>query len=167
MVITEWPTIQQSKHSENIQAETISALDKSYASKPVQQKSANDTLPTRIPPTTDNILKSFTKPDLYSSSLEANITGISSTLNSQMNIQNRASPTSVHEARIVHNKTPKSSPADKSFTSKISESASKTKKDDYDESKNPFADDLDDDDYDATNPFKDDYENDDYNKNMF
>ncbi|XP_017759291.1 PREDICTED: vacuolar protein sorting-associated protein 11 homolog [Eufriesea mexicana] len=107
---------------------------------------------------TDDRLRSFPKTDLYSSSLEVNISDTAS-----------------------NSTTPKSSPIQKSYvppkTSIVPSNLFATG--DYDESKNPFAEDKDDDDSysfkgDDTNPFKDDdtknpfrdNDDDDYNKNL-
>lgn len=72
-----------------------------------------------------------------------------------MNVK-RGSPLPIH-SRIINKITPNSSPAKTSL---------KSKKNDYDESKNPFANDDDEEDDDATNPFKNDCDDDDYNKNI-
>ena len=110
---------------------------------------------------------------MYSSSLEANISGTGSGLSTPRGNSAKASPVPIREARILNSTTPKSSPIDKSFVSKIPNVPSNPfETDDYDESKNPFANDDDDD---ANNPFKDDDDNDndragidddDYNRNL-
>lgn len=113
---------------------------------------------------------------MYSSSLEANISGAGSGLSTPRGNSAKASPVPIREARILNSTTPKSSPIEKSFvSSKASIMPSNPfETDDYDESKNPFANDDDDDD-DANNPFKDDDDNDndragnnddDYNRNL-
>lgn len=126
-----------------------------------------------IPLITEERLRNFTKPDVYSSSLEANISGTGSGLSTPRGNSARASPVPIRKARILNGSTPKSSPIEKSFvpprTSIVSSNPFEA---DYDESKNPFANDDDDDD--ATNPFRDDDNNDNdkagnedhYNRNL-
>lgn len=119
---------------------------------------------------TEERFRSFAKPDVYSSSLEANISGTGSGLSTP---RGKASPVPIREARILNSTTPKSSPIEKSFVSPKTPIvlSNPFETDDYDESKNPFANDDDDD---ATNPFKDDDDNDsdgaskddDYNRNL-
>lgn len=108
-------------------------------------------------------LRNFTKPDVYSSSLEANISGTGSGRSTPRVSSAKASPVPIREARILNSSTPKSSPIEKHFVppknSIVPSNPFET--DDYDESKNPFAQDVDDDDDDdANNPFKDDVDND-------
>ncbi|XP_029051219.2 vacuolar protein sorting-associated protein 11 homolog isoform X3 [Osmia bicornis bicornis] len=113
----------------------------------------------------DDRLRSFPKSDLYSSSLEANISGTGSGISTPRGNSRKASPVPIREARILNN-TPKSSPIQKSFVTIPPKTpitpSNPFEADDYDESKNPFseANDYDDD----KNPFKDD--EDDYNKNL-
>lgn len=110
----------------------------------------------------DERLRSFTKPDVYSSSLEANISGTGSGLSTPRVSSAKASPVPIREARILNSNTPKSSPIEKAFippkNSIVPSNPFET--DDYDESKNPFADAAAADDDDASNPFKDDVDND-------
>lgn len=101
----------------------------------------------------NDFLRAINKPDIYSSSLEANITGSGQS--------SRASPIQIREAKIVNSVTPKSSPQKNFIPPKAPIIPSNPfKEDDYDEAKNPFAED----DNDDTNPFKDDI--DDYDKNL-
>lgn len=125
-------------------------------------------VPTLI---TEERFRSFAKPDVYSSSLEANISGTGSGLSTS---RGKALPVPIREACILNSTTPKSSPIEKSFipSKTLIVPSNPFETDDYDESKNPFANDDDDD---ATNPFKDDDDNDndgvskdddDYNRNL-
>jgi len=139
--------------------------------------------------TDDRFGRGFTKPDVYSSSLEANISGAGSGLSTPRSNSAKASPVAIRKARILNSNTPKLSPIERSFvSSKIPIVPSNPfETDDYDESKNPFLNDNnydesknpfandDDVDDDANNPFKDDDDNDndeadndddDYNKNL-
>lgn len=105
-------------------------------------------------------MRSINKPDVYSSSLEANIT--SSDFTKPQTSSRKESPIPIREAKIINNPTPKSSPADKAFIPPRTPIVpSNPFKDEYDESKNPFAED----DGDENNPFRDDYD-DDYDKNL-
>lgn len=114
--------------------------------------------------------ESFTRPGTYNSSLEAN--------NKHKNSL-RNSPIPIREARIVNTVSPKMSPVNKSFipprTPIVSEATStmtnKYKSLSYDEKKNPFANDedeeQDDDENNPFNPFNSDkMKEDDYNKNL-
>lgn len=116
-------------------------------------------------------MRSFPKSDLYSSSLEANISGTASDISTPRGNSRKASPIPIREARILNSTTPKSSPIQKSYIPPKTPIVSSNPFgiDDYDESKNPFSEDKDDDtnpfkDNDDTNPFNDD--DDDYNKNL-
>lgn len=127
-------------------------------------------VPTLI---TEERYRNFAKPDVYSSSLEANISGTGSGLSTPRGNSAKASPVPIREARILNSTTPKSSPIEKSFVPPKNPivPSNPFETDDYDESKNPFANDDDDD---ANNPFKDDDDNDndadndddDYNRNL-
>ncbi|XP_012139382.1 vacuolar protein sorting 11 isoform X2 [Megachile rotundata] len=111
----------------------------------------------------DDRLRAYPKSDLYSSSLEANISGTGSGISTPRVNSRKASPVPIREARILNNTTPKSSPIQKSFIppkTPITPS-NPFENDDYDESKNPFFEDKDENDDDT---FKDD--DDDYNKNL-
>lgn len=135
-----------------------------------ESRRAGYDVPTLI---TEERYRSFAKPDVYSSSLEANISGAGtgSGLSTPRN-STKASPVPIREARILNSTTPKSSPIEKSFVLPKNPIVplNPFETDDYDESKNPFANDDDDDD--ANNPFKDDDDNDavgnddDYNRNL-
>ncbi|KAK0086649.1 hypothetical protein PV325_013769 [Microctonus aethiopoides] len=117
----------------------------------------------------------FARPDIYSTSLEANITNTST--GSMLKNSNKTSPVPIKEARIVNNTaSPKMSPINKSFippntpiVPDISTTVTKQSKSiDYDERKNPFADEEDEDD-DKNNPTNDgtsSNDDDDYNKNL-
>lgn len=114
----------------------------------------------------DEHIRSFTKPDVYSSSLEVNISGTGSGISTPRGNSRKASPVPIREARILNNITPKSSPIQKFFVvpKPSTVPVNPFKVDDYDESKNPFSEDKDDDD---KNPFKDDDDEDnDYDKNL-
>ncbi|XP_046814687.1 vacuolar protein sorting-associated protein 11 homolog [Vespa crabro] len=114
----------------------------------------------------DERIRSFTKPDVYSSSLEVNISGTGSGISTPRGNSRKASPVPIREARILNNTTPKSSPIQKFFEPPKAPIVpiNHFKTDDYDESKNPFSEDKDDDD---KNPFKDDDDDDnDYDKNL-
>ena len=94
---------------------------------------------------------------MYCTSLEDNISD-NEFLVSQMNL-GRESSIAIHEGNI-NNSTPKSSPAEQTFIPpKMPIMVSNPFKEQYDESKNPFAEDDD-----KNNPFSDDY--DDYDKNL-
>ncbi|KAK9307140.1 hypothetical protein QLX08_002461 [Tetragonisca angustula] len=120
----------------------------------------------------DDRLRSYPKSDVYSSSLEANISGMVSDISSSWGNSKKTVPVPIKEARILNSTTPKSSPIQKSYvppkTPIVPSNPFGT--DDYDESKNPFSEDNDDDitnpfkDNEDTNPFKDN--DDDYNKNL-
>lgn len=120
----------------------------------------------------DDRVRSFPKSDLYSSSLEANISGAGSGISTPRGNSRKASPVPIREARILNSTTPKSSPVQKSFVPPKTPimPSNPFETDDYDESKNPFFKD----DNDVTNPLKDendtnpfkDNEDDDYNKNL-
>lgn len=134
-----------------------------------ESRRAGYDVPTLI---TEERYRSFAKPDVYSSSLEANISGTGSGLSTPRGNSTKASPVPIREARILNSTTPKSSPIEKSFVLPKNPIVplNPFETDDYDESKNPFANDDDDD---ANNPFKDDDDNnavgnddDDYNKNL-
>ena len=77
----------------------------------------------------------------------------------------RASPIQIKEARIINSFTPKSSPAKKSFIPPKTPivASNPFHGDDYEEAKNPFADEKDD--GDEKNPFMNDTD-DDYDKNL-
>lgn len=125
-------------------------------------------------------MRSFPKSDVYSSSLEVNISDTASNTSTPRGNSRKASPVPIKEARVLNSTTPKSSPVQKSYvppkTPIVPSNLFTTG--DYDESKNPFSEDKDDDDSysfkdDDTNPFKDDDTNpfkdnddDDYNKNL-
>lgn len=110
-------------------------------------------------------MRSFPKSDLYSSSLEANISGTGSGISTPRGNSRKESPVPIREARILNNTTPKSSPIQKSFVPPKTPitPTNPFETDDYDESKNPFSEayNYDDD----KNPFKDDEDN--YNQNLF
>lgn len=134
-----------------------------------ESRRAGYDVPTLI---TEERYRSFAKPDVYSSSLEANISGTGSGLSTPRGNSTKASPVPIREARILNSTTPKSSPIEKSFVPPKNPIVplNPFETDDYDESKNPFANDDDDD---ANNPFKDDDDNDavgnnddDYNRNL-
>lgn len=112
-----------------------------------------------IPLPTEERLRSFPKPDVYSSSLEANITGTGSGISTPRGNSSKASPVPIREAHILNSNTPKSSPIEKLFIppKKSIVPSNPFETDDYDESKNPFAEDDDDD---TNNPFKDAEDND-------
>ncbi|KAF7418083.1 hypothetical protein HZH68_000736 [Vespula germanica] len=114
----------------------------------------------------DERIRSFTKPDVYSSSLEVNISGTGSDISTPRGNSRKASPIPIREARILNNTTPKSSPIQKFFEPSKAPVVpiNPFLADDYDESKNPFSEDKYDDD---KNPFKDDDDDDnDYDKNL-
>ncbi|KAL2740379.1 vacuolar protein sorting-associated protein 11 isoform X1 [Vespula squamosa] len=114
----------------------------------------------------DERIRSFTKPDVYSSSLEVNISGTGSDISTPRGNSRKASPIPIREARILNNTTPKSSPIQKFFEPPKAPIVpiNPFLADDYDESKNPFSEDKYDDD---KNPFKDDDDDDnDYDKNL-
>lgn len=122
----------------------------------MERNHATDTFPSQ--PTASEILRAINKTDKYSSSLEANITG--SGFSSIQTNSRKESPTPNREARINNNLTPKSSPADKAFVPpKTPLVPSNPFVNEYDESKNPFAED-------DKNPFNDDDDDDDYDKNL-
>ncbi|XP_070156564.1 vacuolar protein sorting-associated protein 11 homolog isoform X1 [Polyergus mexicanus] len=134
-----------------------------------ESRRAEYDVPTLI---TEERYRSFAKPDIYSSSLEANISGTGSGLSTPRGNSAKASPVPIREARILNTTTPKSSPIEKSFVPPKNPimPLNPFETDDYDESKNPFADDDDDD---ANNPFIDNDDNDatgndddDYNRNL-
>ncbi|XP_076240073.1 vacuolar protein sorting 11 isoform X2 [Calliopsis andreniformis] len=114
-----------------------------------------------FPATADDRLRSFAKSDVYSSSMEANISNTGSGISTPRGNSSKASPVPIREARILNSSTPKSSPIQKTFvppkTPIVPTNPFET--DDYDESKNPFSGDKDDDDV-------DDDDDDDYNKNF-
>lgn len=121
----------------------------------------------------DDRLRSYPKSDLYSSSIEANISGTINDISSPRGNSKKAVPVPIKEARILNSTTPKSSPVQKSYVPPKTPIVPSNPfgADDYDESKNPFAEDKDDDttnpfkDNDDTNPFKNN-DDDDYNKNL-
>ncbi|CAL1686711.1 unnamed protein product [Lasius platythorax] len=121
-----------------------------------ESRRAGYDVPTLI---TEERYRSFAKPDVYSSSLEANISGTGSGLSTPRGNSAKASPVPIREARILNSTTPKSSPIEKSFVPPKNPivPSNPFETDDYDESKNPFADDDDDD---TNNPFKDNDDND-------
>lgn len=92
----------------------------------------------------------------FSSTLEANISGnVSST--------RKASPVQIKEARIISHPTPKSSPARKPFVPPTEPIVPLNPfEDDYDEEKNPFAQE----DEDAVDGGAKDSPDDDYDKNL-
>ncbi|XP_051174547.1 vacuolar protein sorting-associated protein 11 homolog [Leptopilina boulardi] len=107
----------------------------------------------------NDYLRAMTKPDIYSSSLEANISG-----SGGMSSSLKASPIQIREAKIMNSTSPKLSPVQKNFIppkTPLIPSNNPFKDDDYDEAKNPFAED----DGDDKNPFKNDID-DDYDKNL-
>lgn len=110
----------------------------------------------------NEFLRSIAKPDIYSSSLEANITGSGVSSSSRENLT-KGSPIQIREAKIMNSSSPKSSPIQKSFVPPKAPlvPSNPFKEDDYDEAKNPFAED----DGNDKNPFKDDAD-DDYDKNL-
>ena len=116
-------------------------------------------------PISNDIFRAIAKPDIYSSSLEANITGSGSGLSTPRGNSKRASPVQIKEARIINSASSRSSPAQKSFVLPKTPIAPSNPfvGEDYDEAKNPFADEKDDED--EKNPFKDDTD-DDYDRNL-
>ncbi|XP_024946618.1 vacuolar protein sorting-associated protein 11 homolog isoform X2 [Cephus cinctus] len=107
----------------------------------------------------------FPKPDIYSSSLEANISGTGSNISTpKLASSRKASPIPIREARILNNSTPKSSPAQKSFIPPKTPIAPTNPftGEEYDEAMNPFSEDKDDD---VHNSVKND-DADDYDKNL-
>lgn len=116
---------------------------------------------------TDDRLRSFPTSDVYSSSLEANISNTgSSGISTPRGNSRKASPVPIREARILNSSTPKSSPIQKSFVPPKTPivPTNPFEVDDYDESKNPFSKDDNDDDANLVNDNDDD--DDDYNKNL-
>ncbi|XP_008204135.1 vacuolar protein sorting-associated protein 11 homolog isoform X1 [Nasonia vitripennis] len=171
MVITEWqqsqvtkrPVKQEQKSNYNsygpgAEAKIRLTEGKNTALVKTEQR-RND--PFSSQSTSSNLLCAINKQDVYSSSLEANIAG--SSFSTPQNSTRKESPVPIREARIINNPTPKSSPAEKAFIPpKTPIVPSNPFIEDYDESKNPFAEEDDDD---KNNPFKDDYD-DDYDKNL-
>lgn len=113
-------------------------------------------------PQPSNVTRTYPKPDLYSSSLEANITSGAKAFGITKPTSKVDSPIHITQgAKGMNNQSPKTATPPKSRIEKTVEPPKNTtdKKDDYDESKNPFADDEQDeanDSDDALNPFKDD-----------
>ncbi|XP_054007633.1 vacuolar protein sorting-associated protein 11 homolog isoform X2 [Hylaeus anthracinus] len=117
-----------------------------------------------FPVAADDRLRSFPKPDVYSSSMEGNSGGMN--VSTSRENSRKVSPVPIREARILNSSTPKSSPIQKAFvppkTPIVPSKLFKTN--DYDESKNPFSEEKDED---HLNPFNDDdADDDDYNKNL-
>ncbi|XP_063984513.1 vacuolar protein sorting-associated protein 11 homolog [Diachasmimorpha longicaudata] len=106
------------------------------------------------------------KPDAYSSSLEANVSGSGSGLSTPRSNSRKSSPVSIREARIVNNQSPKASPVTRAFVPPKTPIVPSNPfgESDYDEKKNPFAEE-------GGNPFDEDdndsggSKEDDYNKN--
>lgn len=123
----------------------------------------------RIDPFAVDDRRNFTKPDVYSSSLEANITSTGSGLSTPRTNSRKSSPVPIREARIMNNQSPKMSPINKAFIAPRTPIVPANDSGDYDEKKNPFAEEADDDD--KNNPFNEDDDTissreDDYNKNL-
>lgn len=137
--------------------------------KPDSRRSGHDSYPNVSTLIGDERVRSFTKPDLYSSSLEVNISGTGSGISTPRENSRKASPVSIREARILNSTTPRSSPIYKTLDAPRTSVAPTNpfKTDDYDDSKNPFSEDKDNDD---KNPFKDDDDivddDNDYDKNL-
>ncbi|XP_033330810.1 vacuolar protein sorting 11 [Megalopta genalis] len=111
-------------------------------------------------PVVDDRLRSFPKSEIYSSSLEANISGTGSDVSTPRGNSRKASPVPIKYLTILNNTPPKSSPVQKSFVPPKTPVSTNPFDTEYDESKNPFAGDEDDD---------EDINNDDdkdYNKNL-
>lgn len=113
-------------------------------------------------PIPEGRLRVLAKPDIYSSSLEANISGPASGTSTPRTSSRRGSPIPIREARILNNPSPKLSPAQKNFIPPKAPITTSNPfgRDSYDESKNPFAED---DDHTENKPYDG---NDDYDRNF-
>ncbi|XP_015430212.1 PREDICTED: vacuolar protein sorting-associated protein 11 homolog [Dufourea novaeangliae] len=122
-----------------------------------------------VPAAAEDRLRSFPKSDVYSSSLEANISGTGSGVSTPRGNSKKASPVPMRYLPMLSNTPPKSSPVQKSFvppkTPIVSTNPFETDND-SDQSKNPFADDIDDDEEDCVNTVNDDNDDEDHNKNL-
>ncbi|XP_058799921.1 vacuolar protein sorting-associated protein 11 homolog isoform X5 [Phymastichus coffea] len=173
MLITEWQQSQANKLQSNINQEQSTPYNaygpgaeaqirltegkNTTLVQPHELRATNDLLPSQS--TASNYLRSLNKPDIYPSSLKANITG--SDIRTPQATSRKESTIPIREAKIINNPTPKSSPADKAFIPpKTPIVPSNPFKEEYDESKNPFAEDDD-----KNNPFNDDYDEN-YDKNL-
>ncbi|XP_078033958.1 vacuolar protein sorting 11 isoform X1 [Augochlora pura] len=118
-------------------------------------------LPRENFPVVDDRLRSFPKSEIYSSSLEANISGTGSDVSTTPRGNSRkASPVPIKYLTVLNNTPPKSSPVQKTFVPIKTLVSTNPFDTEYDESKNPFAGDEDD---------EEDVSNDDdkdYNKNL-
>lgn len=114
-------------------------LDFSFAVKPDGRKPGGDNYSSGSIAILDDRTRNFPKADIYSSSLEANISGTGSGLSTPRTSSRKASPVPIREARIVNNPSPKSSPAHKSFVPPRTPIVPTNPFVDYDEKMNPFA----------------------------
>ena len=91
----------------------------------------------------ENRTRNFPKADIYSSSLEANISGTLSGLTTLRTNSRKTSPVAIREARILNNPSPRSSPAHKTAfvppRTPIVPCNPFDEDDTYPESMNPFA----------------------------
>ncbi|XP_012258670.2 vacuolar protein sorting-associated protein 11 homolog [Athalia rosae] len=126
------------------------------------RRAGSDSSHTVVVPIPEGRLRVFAKSDIYSSSLEANISESASGSSTTRTSSRKASPIPIRDTRILNNPSPKMSPAQKNFIPPKAPIASLNpfKRDLYDESKNPFAED------DGTEEIQSFSKDDDYDKNL-
>lgn len=127
-----------------------------------ESRRAGEATSNAVIPIPEGRMRAFAKADIYSSSLEANMSGPTSGTSTPHTSSRKGSPIPIREARILNNPSPKMSPAQKSFIPPKAPIAplNPFQGDGYNESLNPFADD---DDAEASNYHQED---DDYDKNL-